>query len=315
MKQLFGLTTWCLTFVGLNLALTVHAAEPVVKLTKQDQQIAVTIDGKDFTTYQTDPKWKKPFFSPVKTSAGTVITRKLELEDSKDHPHHKGVWVAVDEVNHNRFWAELATIQNAKVELVKAEGNPAELKVTNNWLGADGEPVVIETTNIKIYGNRLLTYDIQFTAGKKPVTWADTKEGLFGIRVADTMREKQTKPDTPAGKVTNADGLKTTAECWGKPSNWVDYTGLVEGKTHGVAIFDHPKNFRKSRYHVRDYGLFTINPFGQKSYTNGTLPADDLVQEAGKTIRLRYGLYIHDGDAAEGKVADTYTSYVKQTGE
>ena len=315
MKQLFRLTTWCLILVGLNLALTVHAAEPVVKLTKQDHEIAVTIDGKDFTTYHTDPKWKKPFFSPVKTSAGTIITRGLESAESKDHPHHKGIWLAVDEVNENKFWAEKSTIQNATVELVKSEGNPAHLRVRNNWLGADNEPVVIETTDIKIYGNRLVTYDVQFTAGKKPVTWADTKEGLFGIRLADTMREKQTVAGTPGGHVTNADGLKTTAECWGKPSNWVDYTGLVEGKTHGVAIFDHPQNFRRSRYHVRDYGLFTISPFGQKSYTNGTLPAAELVQEAGKSFQLRYAVYIHDGDAAQGHVNETYASYVKQAGE
>lgn len=315
MKQLFGLTTWCLTFVSLNLALTVHAAEPVVKLTKQDHQIAVTIDGQDFTTYHTDPKWKKPFFSPVKTSAGSVITRGLESAESKDHPHHKGIWVAVDEVNENKFWAEKATIANAKVELVKAEGNPAEMKVTNLWLGPDNTPVVTETTTIKIYGNRLLTYDIQFTAGKKPVTWADTKEGLFGIRVADTVREKPTVPTNPPGQVTNAEGMKTTAECWGKISNWVDYTGLVEGKTHGVAIFDHPKNFRRSRYHVRDYGLFTISPFGQKSYTNGMLPADNLVQPAETSFRLRYAIYIHEGDAMHGKVKDTYASYLKVAGE
>jgi hypothetical protein len=313
-KQLLGLTTWCLTFVSMNLALTVNAAEPVVKLTKQDHTVAVTIDGQDFTTFHTDPKWKKPYFSPVKTSAGSIITRPIEATQ-KEHPHHKGIWVAIDEVNGNKFWREEDTIQNTQVELVKAEGNPAELRVTNLWQGKDGQPVVTETTDIRIYGNRLLTYDIRFAAGKKPVTWADTKEGLFGIRLADSVREKQADKAAPGGQVTNAEGLKTTAECWGKESAWVDYTGLVEGKTHGAAIFDHPKNFRRSRYHVRDYGLFTISPFGQHSYTNGKLPADELVQPADTTIRLRYAIYIHDGDAEQGHVKETYASYVKHAGE
>ena len=109
--------------------------------------------------------------------------------------------------------------------------------------------------------------------------------------------------------------MKTTAECWGKVSDWVDYTGLVDGKTHGVAIFDHPLNFRRSRYHVRDYGLFTISPFGQKAYTNGLSPADELIQLPGNTFRLRYAIYIHDGDAEQGQVADTYINYLKQAGE
>ncbi len=315
MRQFFRLTTWCLTLVGANLALSLFAAEPVVKLIKQEHAIAVTIDGQDFTTYHTDPKWKKPFFSPVKTSAGTIITRGLESAESKDHPHHKGIWVAVDEINDDQHWAEKAVIQNVSVELVKASGNPAVMRVTNHWLGQDAKPVVTETTEIRIHGNRLLTYDIHFTAGNKQLTWADTKEGLFGIRVADTMREKQTTPGTPGGRIVNADGLQTTAECWGKVSDWVDYTGLVEGKTQGVAIFDHPLNFRRSRYHVRDYGLFTVSPFGQRAYTNGKLPADELIQLPGTSFRLRYAIYIHDGDAEQGKVAGTYINYLKHAGE
>ncbi len=321
MRQLFRLTAWCVTLLSLNLALS--AAEPMVQLAKQEHAVAVTIDGQDFTTYHTDPKWEKPFFSPVKTTDGTVITRSLESPESKDHPHHKGIWVAVDEVNDSKHWAEKSKIKNVSVEIVKAAGNPAQLRVVNHWLGEDGQPAVIETTDIKIYANRLMTYDIRFTAGHKLITWGDTKEGLFGIRVADSVREKQPAPakDQPAtaakpgGQVVNADGLKTTADCWGKVSDWVDYTGLVEGKTHGVAIFDHPLNFRRSRYHVRDYGLFTISPFGQKSYTNGALPADELLQPAESTIRLRYAIYIHPGDAQQGKVAETYVNYLKTAGE
>lgn len=321
MRQLLRLTAWCVALLGLNSAL--QAADSVVQLKAQEHAVAVTIDGQEFTTYHTDPKWEKPFFSPVKTVDGSVITRSLEAPESKDHPHHKGIWVAIDEVNGGKHWAEKSKIKNIAVEILKPEGNPAVMRVVNHWLGDDDLPVVIEATDIKIYANRLMTYDIYFTAGNKPVTWGDTKEGLFGIRVADSVREKQPAPpkDQPAtepkpgGQVVNAEGLKTTAECWGKPSDWVDYSGLVEGKTHGVTIFDHPKNFRRSRYHVRDYGLFTISPFGQKAYTNGALPADELHQPAESTIRLRYAIYIHPGNAEQGKVAETYGNYVKTAGE
>lgn len=313
MRQLFQLTTWCVALLGLNSFLL--AADPAVTLTKQEHAVAVTIGGQEFTTFHTDPKWEKPFFSPVKTTDGTVLTRGLESPESKDHPHHKGIWLAVDEVNDSKHWAEKSKIKNISVSLITPSGNPAQLRVVNHWLGEDGQPALIETTDIKIYGNRLVAYDIQFTAGNKQVTWGDTKEGLFGIRVADTVREKQASPDKKGGQVVNADGLKTTAQCWGKVSDWVDYTGPVEGKLHGVAIFDHPLNFRRSRYHVRDYGLFTISPFGQKSYTNGALPADELLQPAGSTIRLRYGLYVHPGDAEQGRVAETYLSYLKNSSQ
>ncbi len=315
MKTGIRLTAWFLLVVaGVGIS-TVVAADPVVKLSKAENGVAVTIDGKEFTTYHTDPKWPKPFFSPVKTESGKILTRDVHAVATKehDHVHHKGIWVAIDEVNDNKHWAEKQVIKNTSVELVKPEGNPAEMRVINHWLDKDGQPVVIETTNIQIFANRLLAYDIQFTAGKDKVHWGDTKEGLFGIRVADSVREKQSKPENPGGKIVDADGRKTMKECWGQMSKWVDYSGTVDGKIEGVAIFDNPANFRKSRYHVRDYGLFTISPFGQNAYTNGQMPKDELTQEPGSSIRLKYGIYIHPGDAQEGQVDKVYAEYLEKS--
>ena len=65
----------------------------------------------------------------------------------------------------------------------------------------------------------------------------------------------------------NADGLTGMAKAWGRRSAWVDYSGEVNGENVGVAIFDHPANPNYPTYwHVRDYGLFSLNPFGQNSF-------------------------------------------------
>jgi len=285
-------------------AAPLQAGEEAVKIQQDGDAYRVTINGEDFATYNVSDKYLKPFFSPVRSAGGVIVTRPLE--DPEDHPHHKGVWLSIDEVNGIQYWAEKGTIKNVSVEVVK-QGDPAVMKVVNHWMSLTGKPLLEETSTISIHSNRLMSYDISLApAGGDAVTFEDTKEGMFGIRLANSIRES-----AGDGHVVTAEGVKGSQTAWGKPSKWIDYYGPVDGKHHGAAIFDHPENFRPSRYHVRNYGLFTINPFGEKAYTGGREAAKPYTIEPGESLRLRYGLYIHPGDTNQAKVAEVYGAWVK----
>ncbi|MFM7160367.1 MAG: DUF6807 family protein, partial [Planctomycetaceae bacterium] len=65
-----------------------------------------------------------------------------------------------------------------------------------------------------------------------------------------------------------------------------------------------------SRFHVRDYGLFTLSPFGQKAYTNGALPAEPFKLPAGASARLRYGLFVHDGEVPAAQIQAVYGQFL-----
>jgi len=292
----------CLLLFG---TLTLASASDV-RLKKKADTVEVAIGGEPFAVYNFSKSLPKPFFSPVRGPGGTVLTRPLK--DPEDHQHHKGLWVAVDEVNEIKFWAEQGKIETVSVDVANGKNaGPGKLQVVNHWLGKDGKPVVVETTAIGIHPNRLLTYDITFTPAKEPVTFRDTKEGLLAFRMVNSMREKE------GGKVINAAGKKGTSECWGQPSDWIDYYGEVDGKVFGVTLMDHPQNLRPSRYHVRNYGLFSINPFGEKAYSRGKNPDKPVVVEPGKKLRLRYGLYVHAGDTKTAGVGDVYEKFVAAT--
>lgn len=131
------------------------------------------------------------------------------------------------------------------------------------------------------------------------------------MRIAESMRLKSAK-DQPAGQgnIVNSGGIHGE-EAWGKQAAWVDYSGPVDGRTVGVAIFDHPKNPRHpTRWHARDYGLLAANPFCgydmDKSVPKG---AADFKLPAGESVTFRYRFYLHEGDEEQAKVAERFAEY------
>ena len=106
------------------------------------------------------------------------------------------------------------------------------------WRDPSGKVLLVENRDMTFYSDpKLRTIDFHITlTAAEDVTFGDTKEGAFAIRLADNFTERK------GGKMSNAEGLTGMASVWGKRSNWVDYTGEVDGETLGVAIFDHPQN-------------------------------------------------------------------------
>lgn len=271
----------------------------------EQQTLDILILGQPFAVYHYGKDLPKPFLLPVRTPSGVVINRALHDPMDADHPHHKGLWVSIDEVNGQKFWAEKAPIVNVSVKPVAETDSSATLEVVNEWRHSETQAVVLtETTRITIHEDRVLVYDIRFTATSGEAVFEDTKEGLLGFRVHPSMKEKN------GGQVVASDGTKGTKDCWGRAFPWIDYYGTVDERTVGVTLMDHPGNLRPSRYHVRDYGLFSISPFGEKAYTNGASPAQPLHLQQGSSVRLRYGVYIHDGDTAQAKVAEAYQKFL-----
>ena len=182
----------------------------------------------------------------------------------------------------------------------------------NTWRTADGTNVLTEDTIIELHNlgdSRLFIFKIQLIADYCPITFGDTKEGSFGVRVNDAIREEKGN-----GKITNADGKTGEKECWGRISAWCDYSGKIDGKAVGITIFADPENPYPSCWHVRGYGLMAANPFGrEKSGFPAMKGKTDLVKlPRGEHLKLlRYGLLLHTGDVKEGKVAERYEQFVK----
>ncbi len=313
------------------------ASAPTPKLTRTDDRVRVELGGQLFTEYifKGGPK---PYLYPVLTADGTEMMRHFPMKkdvpgEVRDHPHHRSLWFTHGAVNGVDFWAESelgkagqtkqGTIVSEGVEHT-VKGNVGEIRARNKWVGPDGAVHLTDDTVIRVQqladGGRYLDYEVTLKAPKdKPVVFGDTKEGSMAIRVPLWMtpehsyspeKGKRVKHEGK-GTIVNAEGIRNDA-AWGKKSTWVDYHGPKDGKTYGVAMFDHPSNPRHPTWwHVRSYALFAANPFGKHDFENlkNEPKAGDLTIEAGKSTTFRWRFYFHAGDEKQAKVAERYKDF------
>ena len=318
-------------FVIALLALPL-AAQVDIKTAQKDGKpdaVSVAINGKPFTEFFVGPEMRKPYLHPLRAASGTVVTRGYPMltdvpGETKDHPHHRGLWFTHGDVNGLDFWAaEVSQGKGQKgavalAKLDKAQGGKAsgEIDATFNWNGPDGKTLLVEKRRMVFRAHptlRIVDVDITLQA-QGSVKFGDTKEGTFAIRLAAGLEEPQRKsPPEPkrTGLMTSAEGKTGEKEVWGKRSAWVDYAGELAGEKLGIAILEHPGNPRHPTYwHSRSYGLFAANIFGVRDFENDKSKDGSLTVEAGKSLRFRYRVVIHPGDTAAAKVPALYKAYV-----
>ena len=182
----------------------------------------------------------------------------------------------------------------------------------NDWVAKDGKVVGTDERVFTVYSlpdARLFDYTITIKASNGPVVFGDTKEGTMAMRLAPPLR---VTGKAAKGQITTSGGHRDGA-AWGKRNAWVDYSGPVEDKPVGVAIFDHPSNLRHPTWwHARQYGLFAANPFGIHDFERKPASTGDHTLKSGETLTFRYRFYIHAGDAEPARVNEMYASWAAE---
>lgn len=285
---------------------------------RTEKGVVVKIDGQLFTEYLIR-SGSKPILWPIIGPTGKPVTRDYPMRDrggdAKDHPHQRSMWFAHGDVNGFNFWLQpdagkAGTTQHVKFLKVES-GRPAVVATRNAWIDPTGKKVCEDERTLRFDtdGNaRWIDFDITIKATDGPVTFGDSKEGTFAMRVAQTM----TVDAKLGGKIVNSENpVDGTAR--GKAASWVDYHGPVDDDTVGIAIFNHPTSFRYPTYwHVQTYGLFAANPFGLHEFTHSKAATEGAhTIRAGQTMTLRYRVFLHSGDEKEGKVAEAFADYCR----
>ncbi len=271
-----------------------RAADDSIAFEQEPGRIKISIKGEPFATYvYRDEQTLRPYFANVQAPGRIRVTRKHPVEpgtEGGDHgTMHPGIWLAFGDISGADFWRNKAQVVHAGfVQQPQVNEGRGSFAVKNEYR-KDGKLICTETCRYTIApreGGYLLMSDSTFSNDDGPFEFGDQEELGFGVRVNRKLRVKGGN-----GRIRNADGLQNEKQVWGKAADWCDYSGTIDGTFAGLTVMPHPENFRRSWFHVRDYGLMLANPFGRKAMTGGE--KSSVPVKPGESLRLRFGVFVH----------------------
>jgi hypothetical protein len=171
----------------------------------------------------------------------------------------------------------------------------------SDWRDPRGELLLTEVRTVRVLPGpgvgRILDFDLRLRAPDHlPVTLGQTGHSLLLIRAASGLFAVGTS------QVRNSRGDYGPAAIHGRNAAWCACIGVVQGKTVGFALLEHPDNpFSPSPWLCRADGLVSPTPFiqGEERLSPGS------------TLRLRYRLHIYSGYVERGWADARLAEYVK----
>lgn len=272
------------------------SAEARIHFDRHDGWLQIEIDGRPFARYVwRDDMILRPYFTAVHAPNGREATRPhppVEGQEDSDHATmHPGLWLAFGDLGGADFWRNQGEVRHVEfVHEPHVDNEGGGFTVRNRYV-AGAKTICDEVCRIAIEARPhgyLIDWTSEFS-GDDEFAFGDQEEMGLGIRVAAPLAVKN------GGQIENAEGLKNERRVWGRPSDWCDYQGKIDGDATGIAIMADPKNFRQSWFHARDYGVLVANPFGRNAFTKGE--KSKVVVRKGETFRLRFGVLVHSGAA------------------
>jgi hypothetical protein len=329
---------------------TKHGTQTSVKIEfidlSAEKKIDILADGKLFTSFCWYDNVYKPILYPVKTSAGTEITRGFPLNpkpgESTDHRHQVGIWLNYGNVNGLDFWGNgsegkwgirSGEIKHLNIERMVVGDGEGSLISNESWVDSAGIELLAEKTEYHFIASgtvRIIDRITTITATRDTVKFKDTKEGMFGIRVArqlqlpskedivlkeskgGTTTVKALANDDITGNYRSSEGI-TGDSVWSTRARWMDLHGNIGNEKISLVVCDHPKNQSYPTYwHARGYGLFSANPLGAYDFTGGKETLNFKIP-AGQSATFRYRVIINSGsDLTDSEISAYADDFAKK---
>jgi hypothetical protein len=311
MKRILLTVLSSVIFLLLVCNMTLLAADEQVSFKSVPRMQAVPLpydrisyqrDGVELTQYHYAVSLKRPFMYPILGPSGRSLTRMGHPHDQETHKHHYSFWVSHNDVNGVVFWADSGEgrIVHKRIGEFVDGDDCCSTVMYNDWVDGEGNALLHETRRISVRpldGKEwMLVLDLEFSPDKTEVVLGDTPFGVVGVRMAKTIGVHD-----GGGLIRNAYGDVNEKQVFRKKTKWVDYCGRITNDAiEGITLFDCPNNPNfPAPFHVRNDGWMGACLTHEAPITIAV----------GKSLKLRYGLYIHSGLKSLHKIEERWKEF------
>ncbi|MCA9041478.1 MAG: PmoA family protein [Planctomycetaceae bacterium] len=272
-----------------------------------DHQVSFEIDRQERLRWHFGPQYSRPFIYPFYGPSRISLTR-MGHPGTVSHDHHRSIWFAHPKVMGMNFWSEnndQGTYCRQQAWLAYEDrDDEARMAVQIGWFdGHDAAPLIeqdlvlaVRTTSAE---ETVLELQTTFRPVAETLELGESTLGPLGIRVSAELSEY-----FGGGQLTNTHGDQGETNIFGKPANWVDYSGPVQNdEQEGITCFYHPENINAPvGWHVREDGWMSASVCGKSP----------LLLKRSMPTTLRYLLWAHAGTVDKNN-ADTLFEQFAQT--
>jgi hypothetical protein len=247
-------------------------------------RVDVVAHDKPFATYLYLTSMTRPALVPIRTAAGTVVTR---AEDPAIAPGGRvGLWFAHGNVNGTDFAADdhgqrSARIVHRRVVEAMSSDTHGQLTVQTAWTAPDRSVLLSEDTFLTFRESQTIrTIDrvTRLAAVGAAVTLGRTERGQIGIALADGFRPRE---------ASRGGG------------RWLAVPGTVEGKAVAIALIEHPHNPGFPNLLRCVDGLLEIAPSGETAIRSS------------ESVTYRYRVVLMDGRLDEPALDAAYRDFTR----
>ena len=255
-------------------------------------QTRFVMDGREVLSWHFPDTYPRPHFYPVVGPSGVSLTR-MGHPGAPNHDHHQSLWFAHHKVLGISFWnnASPALIRQSQWFAYQDGEDSCQMAVNLQWLdGHDPRPLLDQQLICSVQpeaktGEFTIELQSRFIPTSGDLEFQQTNFGFLALRVARSI-----SAHFGGGLLTSSTGAQGERDIFGKPAEWMDYSGpsgtAGNEVTEGLTYFDHPTNpGQPTGWHVRDDGWMCASPCMQTP----------LITRKDDPLILRYLILVHAG--------------------